>query len=727
MLKIDTSQQIGTVSIYGDDTKDFVFYLLPQGPRFRTDENGRPIFKYLKYRELRQEGADFFGGLITFDACLAVPDQTLVQVKAALQQQVNAIYVQRGAQAPQVQVGPPVWTQGTVTLSIEGANNQLVQKVNGAGVPSLYGDNVASFWVELTKEGATIFEQAMQGQGGFVAAFYKMKAWAKLPPISGFADWHADKFYSFSQTINTDDNFWSEDSYEENISEWSISHDISVVHLDMVAIPGMAPEKQQALEDELRANLNKQLQEGVQRNLLKEIQKTDPDTKSLREDDDIEDIKRTVSNTEIASVHIEFSETHTIEWPFNPQGTLPNITTMTGPDGPIKWADYAREVDLNDPFFRTLEVRLQVNADFANLPIANVTAKLSYALGDKKVESFTFVNSDTVARFRTFIVGDNRKFKYIYTVNYRGHGEPFVSKEVETDETQLTINVDDLGIWVVDVAPGDINFAQVKQAQVTVRLDDAATPIERQFTMTENAHDFKIREVTMRPRHTPFKFMVKYFMADGKEFSSGWQDHDSPQLYINDPFVAMHTVSLRAVGDLTTKIASIDVDLTYKDDANGYVQKKTMALSGTSPFFDWTFPVLNETAGKVVFSATINHADGTSEDIPETVADRPTIRVGEIVQARLEVAVLPDLLDFTEIKLVQVSLSYTDEANAITQHKDMILKAGATSITWTVDLKNKSKTDYIWSARFFLNDGTHRETPEAKTSNASLILELPNA
>ncbi len=729
MLKIDRVQKLGTVTVYGDDddARDFVFYILPQGPRFRTDENGRPIFKYLKYRELRQEGADFFGGLITFDACLALPDPVLVQVKAELQQQVNAKYVQRGMQAPQVQVGPPIWTQGTVTLSIEGANNQMVQKVTGAGVPSLYGDNVASFWVELTKQGATIFEQAMQGQGGFVAAFYKMKAWAKLPPISGFADWHADKFYSFSQTINTDDNFWSEDSYEENIAEWSISHDISTVHLEMVAIPGMAPEKQQALEDELRTNLNKQLQAGVERNLLKEIQKADPSVKSLHEDQDIEDIKRTVSNTEIASVHIDFSETHTIEWPFNPQGTLPNITTMTGPDGPIKWADYAKEVDLNDPFFRTLEVRVQVNADFANLPIANVTAKLSYALGDMKVESFTFTDSNTVGRFRTFIVGDNRKFKYTYTVNYRGHGEPFVAPEVETDATKLTINVDDLGVWVVDIAPGDINFTQVKQAQLTVRLEDAATPIERQFTMTEGAHDFKIREVTMRPRRSPYKFMVKYFMADGKEFTSSWQDHDAPQLYINDPFVAMKTISLRAVGDLAGKIASIDVDLRYADVANNYIQTKTMALSQQTPFFDWTFPILSETAGKIVYSASINHKDGTSEEIAETVADRPTIRLGDIVQARLVVEVVPDLLDFTEVKLVQVALSYADAANGIAEHKNFILKAGAIVTSWTVDLKNKAKTDYTWSAKYFLADGTHRESPVTAATDASLILELPSA
>ena len=87
--------------------------------------------------------------------------------------------------------------------------------------------------------------------------------------------------------------------------------------------------------------------------------------------------------------------------------------------------------------------------------------------------------------------------------------------------------------------------------------------------------------------------------------------------------------------------------------------------------------------------------------------------------------VVPDLLDFTQIKLVQVSLSYADEPNDIAAHKDMILKAGAASTPWTVDLKNKTKTDYSWSAKFFLNDGTHRDVPATKTSDNSLILELP--
>ena len=734
MLRIDTLQQIGTVTVYGDDTRDFVFYILPQGPRFRTDERGHPIFKFLKYRELRKEGGDLFGGLVTFDACLAVLPDDLARASAVLQQQVNTAYLARGATPPPVQVSSPIWTGGTVSLSVSDVAGQLVQKVTSAGVPSLYGENVASFWVELTREGATIFEQAMQGQGGFVAALYKMKAWAKLPPITGFAEWHADKFYSFAQTIDTDDNFWSEDSYEEHITEWSISHDVQEIHLDLVAIPGMAPDKQQALEDELRANLNKQLQTAVERNLLKEIQKTDPSVKSLHEDQDIEDIRRTVSNTEIASVRIDFSETHTIEWPFNPQGTLPNITTMTSADGPVKWAEHALEVDLDDPFFRTLDVRVQVNADFTSLPIANVTVTLSYPHGAGKVESFTFTDPNRVERFRTFLEGGMRKYKYGYTVNYKGHAQPFVAPEAETEDTQLTINVDDMGIWVVDVAPGDMNFAQVRQAQVTLRLEDAATPVERQFTMTETARQFQIREVTMRPRHAPYKVRVKYFMADGREFATGWQDHDAPQLYVNDPFAAIQTVSLRAVGDLAgtgpdpaRSIASIDVDLSYADASNAYSQRRTMTLSQAQPFFDWSFPVISEASGKVSYSATIHRRDGTTDEIPETVAARPTIQLGDIFHTRIEVTVLPDLLDFTQIRLAQVKLGYDDPTNGISKHDDVILKAGAAPGKWSVAIKDPGRSAYTWSARYFMADGSHRDTPETSTRDESLILELPVA
>lgn len=691
-------------------------------------EDGKPVFKFIKYRELRKEGNDLFGGVCAFDTEFVVAPDKLTAVKAELQNQVNAKYQPRGVQPPQVIIGPLTYTGGTANLNI-GEGSTLVEKVRGAGKPSLFGNNVATFWVELTKAGATVFESALQGQGGFVSVVYDLQIWAKLPPVTARGWWNASQFYSFVQTIDTEDNWWSEDSYEETIRETMIKNEVMGTEFSFVGNPAMSAEDQRKVENDIRSAITRQLEDAVERNMLKELERTDPDTKSLREDQDIEDIKRRVTKTQAASVNITFKESSVIQWNIVPQGLLPNITTMKGPDGKVfNWADYAMEVDLNDPFFQTLEVSLRVNADFDNLPLFNVEAKLSYPYGaDPKVEEFTFSKPDDVGKFRTFVVDKNRKYKFVYQVNYKGDSRTFTSEEVETDDTQLTINVDDLGILLVDIAPGDINFDQVKQAQLTVRYEDQGiAPIERQFTMTPQSSTFQVREVIFKPRDKPIKYSVKYFMVDGREFEVKDKEQDAPQLYINDPFSAMKTVGLRAVGDLNAKIQSIMVDVVYKDAANNnYTQTKSMALSKATPFFDWTFPVVDEDAGELKYSGTIQYVDGTIQDIPETVATRSTIQLGDVVADRLEVMVVPDLIDFTAVKLVNVSLRYVDDTNQVDERKDLIFKPGEQAKNWIVDLKNKSARDYKWSARFFMADGSRKEVTDQPGEGETVILEVP--
>lgn len=727
MLQIDKIQQIQDVTVYGDDKSDFTFYLVPQTPRFRT-ENGKPVFKFIKYRELRKEGNDLFGGVCAFDTEFIVAPDKLPAVVEELQQQVNNIYQPRGKQPPKVIVGPLTYTGGTANLNI-GEGGTLVEKVRGAGKPSLYGSNVATFWVELTKAGSTVFEQALQGQGGFVSVVYDLQIWAKLPPVTARGWWHASSFYSFVQEINTEDNFWSEDSYEESVRELMVKNEVMGTEFNFVGNPAMSAEDQRKMEADIRAAVTRQLEDAVERNMLKEIEKADPDTKSLREDQDIEDIKKTVTQTQISDVNISFKESQVIEWNIVPQGLLPNITTMTGPDGKaFEWKDYALEVDLNDPFFQTLEVSLQVNADFTNLPIFNVEAKLSYPFGTSPaVEEYVFAKPDDVGKFRVFVANNNRKYKFVYQVNYEGDSRVFTSEEVETDDTKLTINVDDLGILVADIAPGDINFTQVKQAQIKVRYEDAGiTPIERQFTMTQDKNTFQIREVIFKPRTKPIKYDVKYFMADGREFEVKGKEQDAPQIYINDPFSAMKTVGLRAVGDLATRIQSIMVDVVYRDAGNNnYTQTKSMALSKATPFFDWTFPVIDENAGELKYSGTIQYADGTIRDIPETKATRSTIQLGDVVADRLEVTVVPDLIDFEAVRLANVSLRYVDAGNGIDERKDLIFKKGDSAKTWTVDLKDKAKRDFKWSARYFMANGTRKDVTDQPGDGETVILEVP--
>ena len=172
MLKIDKVQQIDDVTIYGDDKSYYTFYPVPQSPRFRL-ESGKPSFKFVKYRELRKEGDDLFGGVCAFDTEFVVAQEKLESIKTKLQTQVDDYHnkhpLKKNQPVPTVVLAPLTYTGGTVQLNISDGGGALVEAVHSGGKPSLFGNNVATFWVELTKAGATVFEAAMKGEGGFIS------------------------------------------------------------------------------------------------------------------------------------------------------------------------------------------------------------------------------------------------------------------------------------------------------------------------------------------------------------------------------------------------------------------------------------------------------------------------------------------------------------------------------------------------------------------------------
>ena len=98
----------------------------------------------------------------------------------------------------------------------------------------------------------------------------------------------------------------------------------------------------------------------------------------------------------------------------------------------FNWDDYAIEVDTDDPFFRQLNLTIQVNADFDNLPIFSVDVSIDYPPWTAKhgVQTFSFRKADDIGKFNAFIEGGSTKFKYRYVVNYKGESRVFESREI---------------------------------------------------------------------------------------------------------------------------------------------------------------------------------------------------------------------------------------------------------------------------------------------------------
>jgi hypothetical protein len=286
---------------------------------------------------------------------------------------------------------------------------------------------------------------------------------------------------------------------------------------------------------------------------------------------------------------------------------------------------------------------------------------------------------------------------------------------------ELTIGVDDTGLLLVDVTAGNIDFAKIPTALVTVRYTPSTLPpIEEQYVLDSGHPTHRLEKAIFEPRTNAVTYKIDYRTADGKTLSTPWRE-TARQIYVNSPFNDLRQVMVVAEGDLSTEIESIMVDLTYTDAPNDYSTHFSGALDKDNTFLDWSFPVLDHAAGTVTYSGSIRRQDGTVETIEPTTATTGTITIGEHVERKLAVTVVPDLIDFSQVALVRVALRYGTDPDT-RQDKDLLFRDG-TSVTWTVELPDKSSPrDYSMSAVYYLKDGSQRPLAEASTDDLELVL-----
>jgi hypothetical protein len=496
------------------------------------------------------------------------------------------------------------------------------------------------------------------------------------------------------------------------------------VDFDFSGLIGVEPKVKSEIESKIREAVLNELRDGVKRMTLEPIK---PLTEEQRKvPGDVTDFHQYVSNFNFSSFSYTYSEEDSLEWPFTIQGTVEPIVTMSGKDGkPLKWEDFASTVDLDDPFFKTLEVPVRVNADFADLGIDTVEVHLDYHSGPvHQIKEFSFKDVNTLEKFKSFIDADNWTYRYWYEVNYKGQSKSFKTKEFETDEKFLTINVGDTGILSVNAQVGDIDWA-VKRAQVTLRYDGPEGKIERQISLDKEHTNVPIRVVLFSVIDQPYSYQVRYEMNDGKTYEVSEAKSRAPILTINDPFGTTKTIGLRGLGNFEKDIQTVFLDLLYDDARNKYSRTQTVALSKSTPFFDWSFPAIDERSGEVTYSGKIVFQNGQVEDIPETKTSESTLFVGKKIEDELKVSVMVSKrIDFAKVDLVQVSLRYVDAANHIDEREDLNFEAKDTK-AWVVQLRDKSKKSYKFKVTFFMADGSKKVVPEVEQDDETIVLQMP--
>lgn len=726
MLKVDDLRLVNGYTVHGDDVNPATFYIFPKGPAFARGDDGGIQLRFVEYEQLRISGEDTFGGFVVFSTDLAVPPADEAAIKAALQEEVNRRFA--GREAPPVTIAPINWTGGSVQLLLS-EGGALVEKIHAAATPSLYGNNIACFALELSDIGTSVFKATLEsGARSIITVIYQLEYFGRLPKMRAWGTWDASKAMSFSQDVHYDENTWGEDTYTETVHSSRYSSDVTKTGADFVDNPNLSAEENAKIQDEIRKGIERQLADAVARNVLAAVQEIDPNVKSLYDDQDFEKIHRDITNSQVANVRVEWEETKAIEITKAPQGQLPTVASVKGADGqPLKWEDYYTKVSA-DEFFKVKRVAVRVNAPFDTLPIHSVVVKMTYPFGaTPKTDTLTFTKADDVANFESLVTDGKRDVKYTYTVNYKNSAFTFTSEEFTEPGDEVIINVDDLGVLALDVAADGVDFARVPRTQLTLKYA-GSTPLVKTLNLTKDAPTAQVLEIIREARSVPIDYEVLYTLEDGRDVHGkpGQVAVGQKVLSVSDPFSAPRTITFRALGNLTDVIESVSFDAVYTDPGNSYTQRKSVVLSAQMPFADWTFPVFDDTAGSVTYTGFVSRKDGTTTPFGPTTSTESVITAGEVVEDWLEVTVQTQLVDWTKVKVMLVALSYVDEANDVRERKDFTFDApAATAPVWKIALKDPARTTYSSTTTFFLLDGTRKVVGPQDETDTTLFPALP--
>jgi len=675
--------------VYSDDKIDYVFYALPDQPRIRQNEQGKPVFGFYKYRNPvpRPDGSNG-GGLLFFDCEFVLSADTQQKLITQLQTRVNQKYAAAGrGAAPPVELRMPTWLKGTASVNLKDVGDNLVETAWSPAGPSLYGSNITPFTVEFSERGATLFWQILQGAGGSLEVSYQLTA-AVACPVNASAWFYMSKYYDFVQHVQTNDPWVGDSSQVNNLTETFRNSGAEVITATFP--PGTDPSLEATVMDHLYKFLESMLQGQTPGDIT-------PVSDQDRKTGTADTIDRHITISKTADFNYNFNLNEAIDWQFNPQGALPNITTIPG----VKWNDYAFEVDLNDPFLRQLHLTIRVDADFANLPIDSVDVTVDY--GTNTGHGFQFAVANDIGKLDAWLSDNQGKtdFVYRYVVNYRDKHNTFASPDLQGQGNVLTIPIGELGILDVAVEAGALNFDQVPQAQVTVRYQHPGNHVdESDIVMLDKDHRTqRITKVIFAQRDKAFTYEILYKLADGSQYTVSPQQHLSDQLFINGPFTNTETVTVIAGGDLDSVIDAVFLELAYADASNNYTQNKSIALSKANPFFNWSFPVIDAAGGKITYSGTVTHKDHTREDIPETTTDQRLVVIGgdrDVIQFQI----VPDLIDWTQVRLATVHIHYA--ADQIDQAYDVIVHKGDRPAPIILGIHDPSHTSFTWNSTFYM-------------------------
>ena len=382
-------------------------------------------------------------------------------------------------------------------------------------------------------------------------------------------------------------------------------------------------------------------------------------------------------------------------------------------------ASHIREIDLNDPFFRQIDVAVSSTGDFADYDIQTAVVELQHGgTIDAPVVDSSIVFTPAQTNGGTFVAfPDAGDYGVRHRITYDFGDSPDIAgqdstKQVVTawltsTERALVVHPsDDSTVRTVYVSPGVVDWDVIDKIEAILTYSDPANSFTTSKTFLVSSFSPRLPwRIRLTDRTlTSYTVQYRWHLKDGqKVIDSTPAPSDADEIYVPDAFAERMSVMVNAPVD-ATKVSRVDVQLDYVDKDNAFQATKLVSIPG--PAFvpvSVSIPLMNPDVRTYTYTATIIKVSDAPETQPPVTSTSSSIYV---VDGHSLVVIVTVLGDLGAAKLDAVQIDVRADAND-NQPVSLLFQPGAAaSQTVNLDLAAGQGAQFQYQSTAFVTGGT---------------------
>ena len=337
---------------------------------------------------------------------------------------------------------------------------------------------------------------------------------------------------------------------------------------------------------------------------------------------------KTIRQEEQRTAIIEYSRSEAQQRTYAPQGFFGLLTAD------LDRSKHFVEIDLDDPFFRTIPIEAKAPFDFAGIGLSEIQIALDYGpksdpqnhkhgdltftaedRGPKRVEFAVNLRKD-----RTFQVGT--QFHFDPASGWQGKTFSYELPPKETDDRTLILHpMEAIGFLELRVERGRIDPGVVEFIEVELSYTDSSPwAVNRTMRVAPDSgpQSWKLR--LSQPQQREYTYTLTHHLKDGTIKRGASVRTQATTVLVDDPFPGSLDVTFFPMLDWSTLRAAV-LDVTYSDPANAYNRERRVRLAPELTETNVHFSVIDPKLKRYHHQLTLVRTNGTTERQPAVETD----------------------------------------------------------------------------------------------------------